>query len=75
MFSKNKIIKSVSLTGAVYGFFGWFYIMLVALVHPETLPIQFTHLTPWLREDIFGMISFVVSAVCFFVWNLYKDKN
>jgi hypothetical protein len=72
MISK-KIIKSLSLTGAIYGFLGWFYIMLVALVHPETLPIQLTHLTPWLREDTFGILCFVISFVSFYIYNLYKN--
>jgi len=75
MFSKNQIIKILSLTSAVYGFFGWFYIMLVAVVHPETLTIQLTHLTPWIREDTFGILCFIISVTSFIVWNLYKDKK
>jgi len=75
MFSNNKIIKAASITGAVYGFLGWFYIMLNAVVHPNTLELQLTHLTPWIREDTFGITCFIISIVCFFVWNLYREKN
>ena len=75
MVSNNKIIKAVTLTGALYGFFGWFYIMLNAVIHPETLKLQVTHLTPFLREDTFGILCFLISIICFFIWNLYKDKN
>jgi hypothetical protein len=70
-----KLIKALSLTSFVFGFTGWVYIALVALVHPDTLPIQLTHLTPWLREDTFGIISFIMSSVSFFVWNLVKDQK
>ncbi len=70
-----KYIKSLSLTGFVFGFAGWVYIALAAMVHPETLPIQLTHLTPWIREDTFGIICFIVSFISFFVWNLTKDQT
>lgn len=70
-----KIIKALSLTLFVFGLFGWIYIALVALVHPETLTIQLTHFAPWPREDTFGELSFVVSLVSFFVYNLVKDNK
>jgi hypothetical protein len=70
----KKIVESGSLTAAVFGFFGWLYIVVVRFVSPETLTIQLSHLTPWLREDTFGMICFVVSGIGFFVWNILKDR-
>ncbi|MFH1210230.1 MAG: hypothetical protein V1663_05600 [archaeon] len=69
-----KIIKSLSLTLFVFGLLGWTYIALIALVHPQTLTIQLTHLTPWLREDTFGILSFILAFFSFFVYNLVKDK-
>lgn len=63
----------MALTLFVFGLLGWLYIAAVALVHPETLPIQLTRLTPWLREDTFGILSFAVSFVSFFIWNLTKE--
>jgi len=45
------------------------------LVHPETLTIQLTHFAPWPREDTFGVVSFAVSFVSFFIWNLIKDNK
>lgn len=71
----KKIIKSVSLTFFVFGLIGWLYIAAVALVHPQTLHLQLTHLTPWLREDTFGIISFALSFIFFFIWNLVKDDK
>jgi len=47
----------------------------VALVHPQTLSLQLTHFAPWPREDTFGEISFVVSFLAFFIWNLVKDNK
>ncbi|OGM10699.1 hypothetical protein A2Z22_05325 [Candidatus Woesebacteria bacterium RBG_16_34_12] len=70
-----KIIKSASLTLFVFGLLGWLYIAAVALVHPETLTIQLTHFAPWPREDTFGEISFAVSFISFFIWNLLKDNK
>ena len=71
---KMKIIRALSLTLSIYGFAGWFYIVLNAVVHPRTMSDPITHLTPFLREDTFGIISFGVSLVSFFVWRLTKEK-
>jgi len=70
-----KIIRALSLTLFVFGLLGWLYIATVALVHPETLTLQLTHFAPWPREDTFGEVSFVVSFVSFFIWNLVKDNK
>jgi hypothetical protein len=51
-----RVIRAASLTLFVFGLLGWIYIALVALVHPETLSWQLTHLTPDLREDTFGIL-------------------
>jgi hypothetical protein len=47
----------------------------VALVHPETPGLQLTHFAPWPREDNFGIVSFAVSFISFFIWNLVKDNK
>lgn len=70
-----KIIKSLSLTGFVFGLIGWIYIVISATFHPETLSWQLTHFAPWPREDTFGIICFGVSIVSFFVWNLVKEEK
>ncbi len=71
---KMRIIRSLSLTLFVFGFAGWFYIVLNAVVHPRTMSDPVTHLTPFLREDTFGIICFPVSMVSFFVWRLTKEQ-
>lgn len=75
MIIMRKIIRAVSVTLFVFGLLGWLYIAAIALVHPETLQFQLTHLTPWLREDTFGIVSFIVSFISFFVWNLVRDNK
>ena len=67
------VISAAILTGFVFGLAGWLYIAAAAMVHPSTLSIQLSHLTPWIREDTFGFLSFIVSGVCFFIWNLVKE--
>jgi hypothetical protein len=67
-----KIIRAASLTTFVFGLLGWLYVAAVALVHPQTLPLQLTHFAPFPREDTFGEISFIVSLISFFIWNLVR---
>lgn len=70
-----KIIRALSLTLFVFGLLGWLYIVLSVTFHPQTLTIQLTHFALWPREDTFGEVSFVVSFVSFFIWNLVKDDK
>lgn len=41
----------------------------------QTLSLPLTHFLGYPREDTFGSISFLVSMVSFFVWNLVKDEK
>lgn len=70
-----KIVRSLLLTLFVFGFAGWAYIAMNAVFHPESLSWQLTHLTPWIREDTFGIICFGTSAVSFFFFNLTKKEK
>jgi hypothetical protein len=72
---KRRIAFEVSRTFALYGFAGWAYIALVALVHPHTLGLQLTHFWKFPHEDTFGEICFVVSAVSFFACNLMRSPG
>jgi len=67
-----KIIRALSLTLFVFGFAGWIYIALVALVHPQTLTMQLTHFASFPREDTFGELCFLVSIISFFIFNLTR---
>jgi hypothetical protein len=68
--SITKILRAVTLTGAIYGFAGWFYIAENAAFHPNTLSLPLTHLLPYPREDTFGAFCFAVSIICCFTYLL-----
>ena len=69
----RKFFQVLTLTFAVYGFAGWVYIAENAVFHPYTLSMHLTHFANWPHEDTFGAMCFIVSIVCFFVYNLIKD--
>ncbi len=72
---KRRIALELSRTLAVYGFAGWVYIALVALVHPRTLGLQLTHFLSFPHEDTFGETCFAVSLVSFFIYNLLRSPD
>jgi hypothetical protein len=65
-----KITRALSFTTFVFGLLGWLYVVGNAWIHQETLAMPLTHLTPWIREDTFGIICFGVSFVSLFVWKM-----
>jgi hypothetical protein len=69
---KRKIALGTSRTLALYGFAGWVYVALVALVHPYTLRLQLTHFAKYPHEDTFGEICFAISIVSFFIYSLLR---
>lgn len=71
----RKFWRAVTLTGTVYGFAGWVYIALVALIHPHTLGLQLTHFFKFPHEDTFGAICFLVSLISFCIYNLIKEDK
>jgi hypothetical protein len=64
----RRLLTSIMLAIAIYGFAAWVYVALVALFAPETLSWQLTHLATWPRTDTFGEVSFAVSFVAFIVY-------
>jgi hypothetical protein len=67
------VIQVVGELLFLYGFLGWVYGVLVQLTHPQWLTVQLSHLTPWLRVDIFTIVSFIIGAVGFFIWRLIRE--
>jgi hypothetical protein len=72
---KRRVAIVTTRTLAIYGFAGWAYIALVALVHPYTLRLQLTHFTPYPHEDTFGEMSFVISLVSYFIYSLLRSAE
>jgi hypothetical protein len=71
----RKIVKAATFTLFIFGLLGWLYIVAIALIHPETLKLQLTHFAPWPREDTFGILSFIVSFISFFIWNMVRENK
>jgi hypothetical protein len=67
------VIEGVGQMLFLFGLLGWLYGVLVQFIHPEWLHLGLSHLIPWIRVDTFTIISFVVSAVGFFIWRLTKE--
>jgi hypothetical protein len=74
-FPIRRITNVIALTVALYGFAAWAYVAAVALVLPNTLPWQLTHLAKWPRTDTFGEVSFVVSLLAFVVYGLTREPS
>lgn len=72
---KNRIIKSLTLTGFVFGVLGFIYIAGNAWFHPATLSMQLTHFLPYPREDTFGVFCFGTALISFFIYRLIKEKD
>ena len=54
-------------------FAAWVYVAGVALILPQTLSWQLTHLAKWPRTDTFGEVSFVVSFFAFIAYRLTRE--
>ena len=67
------IVKVVGQLLFLFGFLGWFYGVLIQLIHPEWLQLGLSHLIPWIRVDTFTIICFIVSIVGFFIWRLARE--
>jgi hypothetical protein len=66
------VVREISLALAVYGMAAWIYVGLCALVAPATLALPLTHLIPSLREDTFGVLSFIVSFLGFISYRITR---
>jgi hypothetical protein len=70
----RKIIQEVAFTIFLFSLLGGIYIVMNSWVHPQTLTIQLSHLTPWIREDTFGIASWITSFFSFLLWRLIKKS-
>ena len=70
---KSRLTKVVGETLFVFGLLGGLYGVAIQITHPKWLTIQLTHLTPWLRVDIFAIISFILSVIGFIIWRYVRN--
>jgi hypothetical protein len=64
----TTLVKIVGQTCFLYGLLGWIYGVAFQFIFPQWLTLQLSHVTPWLRVDIFAIVSFFVSIFGFLVW-------
>jgi len=69
------IVRVLGETLFLYGLLAWAYGVLIALIHPDLLPTQLSHLTTWIRTDTFTIISFLISILGFLIWRLTKELS
>jgi len=72
----DKFIILMKVVGELlflFGLLGWIYGAIVQFTHPEWLPLALSHLILWIRVDTFTILSFIVSAVGFFIWRIVKE--
>jgi hypothetical protein len=54
----------------LYGLLAWLDGVVIQFVDPMWLAMPVSHLFLWLRTDTFTILSFIASALGFFVWRL-----
>lgn len=70
---KLTIIKVGGEFLFLFGLAGWFYGVLIQLIHPEWLSLSLSHLIQWIRVDTFTILSFIAAAIGFLIWRLSKE--
>ncbi|MGA3059325.1 MAG: hypothetical protein ABSD92_03035 [Candidatus Bathyarchaeia archaeon] len=64
------IVKVVGEVLFLYGLLAWLDGVVIQVVNPMWLAAPVSHLFLWLRTDTFTILSFIVSALGFFIWRL-----
>jgi len=54
----------------LYGLLAWLDGVVIQVVNPMWLAAPVSHLFPWMRTDTFTILSFIASALGFFMWRL-----
>jgi hypothetical protein len=69
----SAVVRVLGEALFLYGLLGWVYGVLIAVIRPDLLPFQLSHLITWIRTDTFTIMSFLFSILGFFVWRLTKE--
>lgn len=54
----------------LYGLLAWLDGVVIQFTNPMWLAMPVSHLLPWMRTDTFTILSFIASALGFFMWRL-----
>lgn len=71
--ASNRIMLVVKVAGELlflYGLLAWLDGVVIQIVNPMWLAAPVSHLFLWLRTDTFTILSFIASALGFFMWRL-----
>ena len=64
------IVKVVGELLFLYGLLAWLDGVVIQIADPMWLPMPVSHLFPWMRTDNFTILSFITSAIGFFMWRI-----
>lgn len=64
------VVKIFGQVLFLYGLLAWLDGAVIQFTNPQWLPLPVSHLFLWIRTDTFTILSFIASAIGFFVWRL-----
>ena len=67
---KTLVIKVAGEMLFLFGLLAWADGVVIQFTNPMWLAMPVSHLLLWLRTDTFTILSFIVSALGFFMWKL-----
>lgn len=70
---KTLVIKVAGEMLFFYGLLAWADGVVIQFTDPMWLAMPVSHLLPWMRTDTFTILSFLVSALGFFMWKLSAE--
>jgi hypothetical protein len=67
---KILVIKVIGEVLFLFGLLAWVNGVLIQFTYPMVLSVTVSYLLLWMRIDNFTILSFLVSALGFFMWRL-----
>ena len=67
---KILVVKVAGELLFLYGLLAWLDGVVIQFTYPMWLAMPVSHLFLWLRTDTFTILSFIASALGFFMWRL-----
>jgi hypothetical protein len=67
---KILVVKVAGELLFLYGLLAWLDGVVIQFTNPMWLAMPVSHLFLWLRTDTFTILSFIASALGFFMWRL-----
>jgi predicted membrane protein len=74
--ASEKVMLVAKIFGQVlfiFGMLAWLDGVVIQFTNPMWLAMPVSHLFLWLRTDTFTILSFIASAIGFFIWRLAAE--